>query len=119
MARLLVVDDDEDQIEIYTAWLEGHEVTSCISPIQAVCIAESHEFDLIISDFSMPEMNGVNFISKLAQVIPAAKLKVYMLTGISDDLTLSVIESMPQITLGSKPVPREEFESTVERLLSK
>lgn len=118
--KILIVDDEADQVELYEEWLTGagYIVESNISPKQAILQAECTEFDLIISDFSMPEMNGVNFVAQLSKVVPRHKLRVIMLTGISDDLTLSVIESMPQITLVKKPITKKLLLDAVAKQLA-
>ncbi len=116
---MLLVDDEPDQLEILEEWLQSKfNVSSCVSPLEALSVAEKSNFDLIISDFSMPEMNGVNFVAKLSKLKPKSIMRVIMLTGISDDLTLSVIESMPQITLVKKPINKNDFLAAVERAMS-
>ena len=60
MARILVVDDESDirsLIERY-ADREGHEVTTASDGLQAVELCRVNDFDIIIMDIMMPEMDG-------------------------------------------------------------
>lgn len=60
MARILVVDDESDirsLIQRY-AQREGHEVTTASDGLQAVELCMENDFDIIIMDIMMPEMDG-------------------------------------------------------------
>ena len=60
MARILVVDDESDirsLIQRY-AQREGHEVTTASDGLQAVELCRENDFDIIVMDIMMPEMDG-------------------------------------------------------------
>ena len=63
-ARLLVVDDSADGLEVFTMLLglEGAAVTACASPAEALTLLPEQRFDLVMSDLDMPEMDGAAFI---------------------------------------------------------
>jgi sigma-B regulation protein RsbU (phosphoserine phosphatase) len=61
--RVLVVDDSKLQLKIVSAHLKkwGLDPVQCLSAQDALKQCETQEFDMIISDWVMPEMNGLEF----------------------------------------------------------
>jgi len=60
MSSILVVDDESRIREIIKkyAQFEGHIVSEAVDGIQAISMCESHDYDLIIMDVMMPELDG-------------------------------------------------------------
>ncbi|WP_031479288.1 hybrid sensor histidine kinase/response regulator [Maridesulfovibrio frigidus] len=72
--NILFVEDDEDQLETTPRILEslGYTVTAFSSPAEAfklIC-KEPELFDLIITDYDMPETNGVDLAKDIQNVAP-------------------------------------------------
>ncbi|HYO70233.1 MAG TPA: response regulator [Archangium sp.] len=67
MKRILLVDDDLDLIEIYTELLEqlGFSITSALDGQKALALAPRLQPDLIITDVSMPRMDGLELCRRL------------------------------------------------------
>lgn len=61
--RVLVVDDSKLQLKIVSAHLKkwGLDPVQCLSAQDALKQCEMQEFDMVISDWVMPEMNGLEF----------------------------------------------------------
>jgi len=80
---VLVVDDSEDTTEMVRHLLEigGASVCSATSGFEALRIAREQEFDVVLSDISMPEMDGFEFLSKLRQIPGKEDLPAVALTG--------------------------------------
>jgi two-component system, OmpR family, response regulator VicR len=91
MATILVVDDEPGIIDVLTVFLqdEGHVVISATNGREA--LARSAEIcpNLVISDYRMPEMDGISFLCAL-RALPAAARIPFILTS-------SVPESMLRI----------------------
>lgn len=70
--RVLVVDDDPDLLELLAAELEaeGFRATACDRGQRALELLEAEEFDVILSDVRMPEMSGLEFCQRAAEVRP-------------------------------------------------
>jgi CheY-like chemotaxis protein len=84
--RVLVVEDDDDAREVATACLErgGFEVRVASSANDALQTMPDWRPDVIVSDISMPEMDGYEFIRKLRALpedrggrVPALALTAY------------------------------------------
>jgi signal transduction histidine kinase len=65
--RLLIVDDDAAQMRALctTLELEGYPSTGFTSPRQALGEFDSTKFDLVLTDLTMPDMNGIDFLRAL------------------------------------------------------
>ena len=62
-SKILVVDDDKLIREMVTCWLRyaGHEVVSASNAFDGLDILAEHTPDLVVTDLSMPGMNGLEF----------------------------------------------------------
>lgn len=70
--RILIVDDDENQLAAMRRTLHGHfETVTTKDPVQALKIFELQgPFAVVVSDFQMPLMNGVQLFAKLFELDP-------------------------------------------------
>jgi CheY-like chemotaxis protein len=78
-ARWMVVDDDAGVREIVSALLSAAsdaEICSFASSAEALAhfAAQPLAFELIVSDFDMPGMNGVEFCRRLLELAPSQKI---------------------------------------------
>ncbi len=81
MARILVVEDDQDLNKAYSIILrhEGHEVVEAYDGKEALDKLENFEPDLILLDLLMPIMGGLEFLqeSNLTTKHPAVKVLIF------------------------------------------
>ena len=117
--RVLVVDDEAAILAIERATLAhyGYKVTVASNGVDALLRVknESQPFDLIITDLSMPLMDGVDLISELKKKNP--DLNFIVASGsIADHSKLK--EHLPFITLLAKPFTTERLLHTVNDALS-
>lgn len=81
--RVLIVDDDKNVLDAYRRRLgRALHVEVCDDPVEALQLLDGHEYAVIISDFMMPKLNGVQFLAKCKQKSPQSVRM--MLTGVSD-----------------------------------
>ncbi len=66
-ARLLVVDDEQNIVELLEASLRFHgfEVTTCTDGASALRVAKQVEPDLMVTDVMMPGLNGFDLVRSL------------------------------------------------------
>ncbi len=62
--KLLIVEDDDSIREILTEMLidEGFECSSASDGLKATELLKENNFDVLISDFRMPRMNGTDLL---------------------------------------------------------
>jgi CheY-like chemotaxis protein len=83
---LLFVDDDTLVRELMVEGLrhQGYHVAQAEDgPTALAWLASGHQLDLMITDYSMPEMTGLDLISHVRSTRPA--LPIFLLTGFADE----------------------------------
>lgn len=73
MARLLVVDDEEDILDLVVRRMvqAGHQVLAADNAVLALALAEQHGApDAVILDVDMPGMDGFMLLDRLRQRLP-------------------------------------------------
>ncbi len=70
--RLLLIDDNSRGLLARKVVLEeqGYRVTACTRPDQALREFEANAFDIVVTDYRMPDMNGVELTSALRAIRP-------------------------------------------------
>lgn len=83
--RLLIVDDEPSNRELLTRMLSstGYEVVEAASGRAAMSLTQSGEFDLVLLDVLMPEMNGIETLQAIRRTHPVAELPVIMTTALA------------------------------------
>jgi two-component system, response regulator, stage 0 sporulation protein F len=67
MSRLLIVEDEKHQRELYAMELEdeGYDVDQASNGKEAVDMVKGNKYDLVIMDIRMPEMDGIEALGKI------------------------------------------------------
>jgi len=88
MGKILVVDDDPEVQTLIRSLLEaeGHTVLQAMEPDVGLAALDREDVDLVITDFMMPKMNGVEFLERLRLRHP--DLKCIMMTGYSNEVAV-------------------------------
>ncbi len=70
--KILIVDDEISTTEALKGFLKkkGYEVTTEQDPLQALALVQEREFDLMIADYRMPKMNGLELIQNVRKIDP-------------------------------------------------
>jgi CheY-like chemotaxis protein len=85
MAKIMLVEDDNNLREIYEARLlaEGYEIVSAKDGEEALALAVKEKPDLIISDVMMPKISGFDMLDILRTTPETKNTKVIMMTALS------------------------------------
>jgi two-component system CheB/CheR fusion protein len=117
--RILVVDDMEDMLMIFKALLEmsGATVFEATSARQGLDILEREPVDLLISDISMPEMDGYEFIRRIRANPSLAALPAIAVTGMQRDHDITRARTAGFSAQLGKPVSIDRLNAIVHELL--
>jgi DNA-binding NtrC family response regulator len=116
--KVLVVDDEKNQREIYMMILEdaGYEVTTAQSGEHALRIARENKFDLVLTDYKMTGMDGVQLVTELTDVDPS--IIVVMMTAHGTVESVKTAMRAGVYDYLEKPVDREQLLKLVETALA-
>ena len=80
---VLAVDDDKDTTSLLQCLIEmgGGTVITANSGAEALEVAKHSEFDIVVSDISMPGMDGFEFVRRLRSLPNKENVRVVALTG--------------------------------------
>lgn len=83
MARILIAEDDEDisDLALFRLEQEGHEVAVRTDGDSALAYAMEQRPDLIVMDWMMPGLSGVEVCQRLRQFAPTTNTSILMLTA--------------------------------------
>ena len=82
---IVVVDDEEIVLTSISSFLDletDYEVKTFLSAAEALEYIKSNNTDLVISDYLMPEMDGISFLAKVRSIVP--EVPRIILTGYAD-----------------------------------
>ena len=113
--RILVVDDDSSARESIALLLKIDRlvVTEARNGREAIELVSQQPFDLVILDFSMPEMLGGEVALRIKLIAPA--LPILMVTAYLEKLTNS---DKPVDAVLGKPFRVEELRQAIARLVT-
>jgi CheY-like chemotaxis protein len=114
----LVVDDVADVTEMLAVLMThaGYEVTTASSAQEAIALAREHQFNVVISDIGMPEMNGYE-LAKAIRLLPGYEtVPLVAVTGYSmfDDRNRSLTAGFSEHV--TKPIDPRAFLELIEQL---
>jgi two-component system response regulator PilR (NtrC family) len=114
MATLLLIDDDRTIREVLEMLFSGtHECHTADRAEQALELLEFQEYDVVITDISMPGLGGVEILKhiKLHHAIP-----VIVISGRADQYR-DIVLKMGAFACFSKPFPLAELEDAVNNAI--
>ena len=117
---ILVVDDEPDNLRAYREILTdmGHRVITAVDGGSALLSVNGNEkIDLVITDYQMPGMNGLDFASVLMRMRPLMPVIMITAHGSIESYLQSVSEGVFEYV--NKPVRKDEFERIVKTALYK
>ncbi|MEJ2039291.1 MAG: response regulator [Desulfosarcinaceae bacterium] len=113
--QILILDDEPIVGERLKTLLEkdGHEVESFVDPLQALQRLEGKDFDIVISDIRMRDMDGIQVMNAVRQ--KSKRIKVILITGYA---TLELARE--SLTKGAfdfiaKPFKSKEIRNTIDK----
>lgn len=118
--RALVVDDEFHIVQVVAIKLRnnGFEVVTADNGLDAYALACEHKPDIVISDYQMPGLTGLELVEKLRSTPQTSAIPVIMLTARGFAIEDQQKEKLGISVCLSKPFsPREVFQ-TVETVLA-
>jgi len=117
----LVVDDQPTVLEIHTAMLNSLKlnlnVTPMLDPVEALLWMRNKQVDLIVSDFSMMNMNAMQFIETIREANKAYQTPIIVITVLKDKALHKELLAAGASACLTKPVNPDRFSHMARFLL--
>lgn len=118
---VLFVDDEPASLKMMTVMMHklGYRIKALASPLEALELfrQDPRQYDLVITDLTMPEMKGVDFAEAIHEITP--RIPIILMTGYGKDI--EYIKPMQHYGISrilKKPVKMGRLSSTINELLS-
>ena len=81
--KVLIADDDATTRRLLQSYLEkwGHHVTAATTGAEAFELFERGDYSIVVTDWSMPEMDGVELITRIRSLPRAAYVYIVLVTA--------------------------------------
>lgn len=117
--KILIVEDSPSVLAILEDMLTelGYAVTTATNGQQACQLIEAEKYNLIITDLSMPVMDGIEFV-KTAKLMPNCKfVPIVMLSSEDDEAKIAEAKSVGISTFLRKPVKEIQLKTILQVVL--
>jgi PAS domain S-box-containing protein len=119
--RVLLVEDAPDTLEMLRVVFEsrGYSVAACATPEEALGVAESGRFDIIVSDIGLPRTDGYELIARLRELPHLREVPALALTGYAAQRDAEAALAAGFDAHVPKPVDPAELAERMEQLTRK
>jgi len=117
--KILAVDDEPDITGLLARWfaMEGYECATASNGEEALSMLEEANFDLLVSDITMPGMSGIELLAVVRTRWP--DMAVLMATAIGDRATAVLALQLGAYGYSIKPLDRNELLISVANVLER
>jgi DNA-binding response OmpR family regulator len=114
--NILLVDDDENILFLFGLALEdnGFEVKTANTGSEALSLCEANNFDLIILDYKLSDIDGLSLASEIRKI--STRVKILLVTG-NQSMTFTNNKSQNVSKVLLKPVTEDELVSEIHLAL--
>ena len=119
--NILVIDDFNLSNEIVSTTLMavGYQTFACQNGLAAIKYLKEIQMDLVITDYNMPKMNGIEFLKQIRQMPEYKTLPIVFLSSIKDP---EIIKSAKNYSISawlSKPLEVNELKNVISNIFNK
>jgi two-component system, chemotaxis family, CheB/CheR fusion protein len=121
MTRVLLVEDSNDVLCVFQFELKalGYEVDAVSNAEDALVLAQQTTPDVIVSDLSMPGMDGFEFIKRIREIPALSSVPAIAVTGTNSDKVLKRALTLGFTAHVTKPVEMPVLSNRIEQLTSR
>jgi CheY-like chemotaxis protein len=119
VARILVVDDDDNMRSLIKTILErrGHEVTVARDGLEGLATFEEGRQDLVVTDLVMPGIGGLAFFAELQRRQAPPKVLIVSGQQFRPDGEMSALQARGQLAFMQKPFTPVDLAQSVQALI--
>ena len=117
--KIMIVDDSPSVLAILEDMLDdlGYEVTAVSNGKKACQLLETDRYDLIITDLTMPVMDGIVFVQTAKQMSNCKFVPIVMLSSEEDEAKIAEAKRVGISTFLRKPVREVQLKTILQVVL--
>ena len=117
--HLLLVDDNQNGLAARKSFLQeqGYAITTATNGDEALEAVSKGKFDLMVTDFRMPKMNGIELIGRVRALQP--QLSIILLSGLAGPLGLDETSTGADAVISKGAHEIAYLQRSVARLLAR
>jgi two-component system chemotaxis response regulator CheY len=119
--KVLIVDDSETSRRHIKRLLQRmglEDITEAVSGVQGLQLVENNFYDLIVTDYFMPEMDGKEFVERIREDSPQASVPILMVTsGANDESRLAGVRRAGVSAICDKPFEPKRIKQLIENII--
>ena len=117
--KIMIVDDSPSVLAILDDMLAdlGYEVTTADNGKQACALLETNRYDLIITDLTMPVMDGITFVQTAKKMSNCKFVPIVMLSSEEDEAKIAEAKQVGISTFLRKPVKEVQLKTILQVVL--
>jgi len=119
--HILFIDDEEPLVVMFRSFFQslGYQVTATVSSTEALRLFQEkpQQFDLVITDMTMPELTGEDQALELLKIRPG--LPIILCTGYSESMNREKARKLNIREFVFKPVSLQDLRAAVRRVLNR
>ncbi len=117
--RILYIDDEIINLQLFQAtFRRDFNITTTLSPIDALEILENESFHVIITDQKMPKMTGIEFLKVVQERFPTVPPHRMIVSGYSEnEVVQDAYETCQLHKFISKPWNAKELKDLIEKAI--
>jgi len=117
-AKILIVDDEVNVLNslMRVLRIDGYDVTAVDSPKKALEKLEGKNFNVVISDLKMPNMDGIEFLSLAAELYPKT-IQILLSGNANSDDVLKAMKYCEIVEFVAKPWNSDDLRSLIAELV--
>jgi len=116
--KILIIDDEPDMLKLLSMIIRektAYEITTTNNPVEAVELAKTGGFDLIISDLKMPGLDGIEIIEAVKRV--DVDIPVIIITAYGTVESASEAMQKGGFDFITKPFRKEQILFTIDKAM--
>jgi PAS domain S-box-containing protein len=119
--RILVVDDDPIMLDLFLEiiWSMGHRGDTAANGHEALEKVKKNDYDLVISDLKMPQMDGIQLFYEVQKLKPKMVEKYLFATGDVTYMNSHEFMLLSERPCLIKPINIDEMQRTIENIFSR
>lgn len=115
--RLLLIDDEPLVLRSLRRMLADHDVDTANGGVEALSrLKQDSEYDLILCDLMMPDMDGTVLYAELERTVPSVLERLIFCSGGAFTTRTKQFVEQSERTIIEKPLTREAFEELIAEL---